>query len=583
MTLPADSQGVPRTPAQHDPRSPEVLPAAGEGSRWPVAVLVLLALLQLGLVFRVNFNWDEFAYLGRIYEYLRDEPTSTWQRFHVHLFGWLTRIPGDEISQLIAGRLASFAAEVATLALAYRLGRRFLSRRHAAFGVAAVLSSEYVLRHGFSFRPDPFCLALFLAAANLLLAERRLGLAAALAGAAGALALMLTLKSIFLLAALVGLIATRWIRRPRVEARRALAFLLSALVVGTALYLYHRASLPPASTDPMVHSDLPGTANAMLLPEHLFPRWQYLAASLQQSMLVWIAVLAGLAMAIFGWRRGREEALLLPLAFPLATLVFYRNAWPYYYALVLVPLAGFAGLSLARLKAWVGSSRLRALRVLPGVLWCGIAITYSTHFLGHVADETLAQRQLVQAVHHLFPEPVRYLDRCSMIGSFPKVGFFMSTLGVQRYWELRRPVMAELLRTKAPVFLLANSEGLELDVPEELARRSLFALRPEDRQVLRQNFVRHWGSLWLAGKTLRLDATGATDFEILVGGPYTVEAAAPMRVDEQLVGPGAVVKLVPGSHCADQGRCGEVVILRWGDHLPRPAQPPVRQPLFTLF
>ena len=582
MTLPDDSQGSSRTPARPDLGSPETL-RTDRPSHWPVAVLVLLGLLQFGLVFRVNFNWDEFAYLARIYEYLRHEPTSIWQRFHVHLFAWLTRVPGDEISRLIAGRFASFAAEVVALALAYRLGRRFLARRHAAFGVAAVLSSEYVLRHGFSFRPDPFCLALFLAAVHLLLTDRRRGLAAMLAGAAGALALLLTLKSIFLLVALVGLIAARGIRRPRVEARRALAFVFSGLVVGAALYLYHRASLPLSPTAPRVHADLPGIANAMLLPDHLFPRWQYLAESLRQSFLVWIAVLAGLVMAIAAWRQGREEALLLPLAFPLATLVFYRNAWPYYYAFVLVPLAGFAGLSLARLEAWVGRGRLRALRLLPRVLWCGVAITYSTHYLSHVADETLAQRQLVQVVHHLFPEPVRYLDRCSMIGSFPKVGFFMSTLGVQKYWELGRPVMVELLRTEAPVFLLANSEGLELDLPEEVARRSLFALRPEDRQMLRQNFVRHWGALWITGKTLRLDETGSTDFEILVGGPYTVESAAPLRVDGNLVEPAAVVQLATGPHRADQGRHEEVVILRWGNHLPRPAQPPVRQPLFTLF
>lgn len=77
-----------------------------------------------------------------------------------------------------------------------------------------------------------------------------------------------------------------------------------------------------------------------------------------------------------------------------------------------------------------------------------------------------------------------------MISSFPKVGFFMSTSGIEDYLQSGRPVMRDLPRERRPLFLIADVSSLQLQRTRPSKRHSLMA---DDIEVLRNNFIPQWG------------------------------------------------------------------------------------------
>ena len=58
--------------------------------------------------------------------------------------------------------------------------------------------------------------------------------------------------------------------------------------------------------------------------------------------------------------------------------------------------------------------------------------------------------QLAREVQRIFPEPVGYIDRSGMLPSYPKVGFLMSTWGVEGVVARGKPTLAPLIRRRQP-------------------------------------------------------------------------------------------------------------------------------------
>jgi len=193
---------------------------------------------------------------------------------------------------------------------------------------------------------------------------------------------------------------------------------------------------------------------------------------------------------------------------------------------------------------------------------------------------------VLEVVHRLFPEPVGYVDRCAMVSTFPHAGFFMSTWGMEGYHARGRPVFAEILRRDQPVFIVANNTQLNIALPDDLRRRYIppaYDLLAEDLALLRDNYVHHWGPLYVAGKRVEIEsAAEPAGFEVSIAGIYTLEAAEAVRIDGEPVAPGEAVMLTQGMHQLAADAPGGYV-LRWGDNLPLPDQLPPRKALFTGF
>lgn len=531
------------------------------------------------LISSVNVNWDEFQFLSRVHEFQRGELATAFQTFHVHVFQWLVGVPGTEVDQIVAGRHVVYVLRLASVILVFLLGSRLASRSGALVAVLGTLTFSYLVRHGEAFRADPVIAFLILLAATLLVWKMDSVTAVLVAGVAVALAASISIKTALFGPTLLCVLALMcWsveadTRRRRV--RHAFAFAITAAFAYGILYVTH-AAVSSASSGEVLHraaltgSGMLGNAQTGILMRTLRWDWPF-----------WILCAAGVGVAIFDVFRDRDNSrrrvralLLLSLLLPLISLDLYRNTFQYFYAMI-VPVAALAvAYAIARVEH-VAGPRWHAAVVLVPALALSARGAEALRAVG--SDENEAQRAILTAVHTIFPEPVPYLDRCGMVSSFPSANIFMSTYVTRAYRRRGVPVMPEIVASRQPKFLLANVMGLELDRPWAAMMASGHRLLREDFEFLQNNFVHHWGPIWVPGKRMTLRDGVPARVSIVVGGTYTVESAASVSIDGTSYAPGAVVQLPAATHVV-RGR--GTLTLRSGARLSYPAVTLPVQPLF---
>jgi hypothetical protein len=175
-------------------------------------------------------------------------------------------------------------------------------------------------------------------------------------------------------------------------------------------------------------------------------------------------------------------------------------------------------------------------------------------------------------VRTIFPQPAAYVDGFGVLANYPRAGFFQSSWGVENYRNAGQPVFEALVARHQPAFLLADSPSLygALVPGVEVDHDRTFL--PEDARFLQDNYIRHWGMLFVAGK--RLQPAAGASFEIAVAGAYRLEADAPLLIDGTSLAPGDTVTLGTGAHNVDFGAAGGTAILRWAQASSVPALPP---------
>ena len=539
------------------------------------AIIICLA-LQLWLALVMEVNWDEFYYLSQIYEYERGELTKALQTVHVHFLGWLTGIRGGEIRQIEVGRLFMLLCEAGTCITIYLLARTFFSHTASCLAVLAYVSAGFTIIHGASFRTDPLA-AMLIMSALVSTARAPLGFGSSFGAAlAAALAAMVTVKVVFYAPAFLAISAWRWrtAEDPRRYSRWMVLTAVTAVMIAAALYLIHLLSLPGGATAASNEMIL-GSARTTIFEAGFAPRvheiiqWA-LFSPFHAPILLFAAcrVVVGLA---------REEGqprivcwVVVSCAAPLLSLLFYRNAFPYFFAFVLPPAM--------LLVAWI-SDRVPLLKKYAIVLALGLtapAIVIAVYWSGR---DHRAQEQLIAVVHEMFPKPVPYIDRNSMISSFPKRGFFMSTWGMLNY-QRNQPLFARVLEGDIVPLLILNSPTLENAVGLRAAIDPSRSLSEQDREILRRNFIPHWGPIWVAGQRVEVTPAGQS-LEIKIPGTYTIELAA-VEIDGRHLAQGDTATLSRGTHSL-RSDIRAIVTLRWGDHLPRPAELPIDAPIYRGF
>jgi hypothetical protein len=177
---------------------------------------------------------------------------------------------------------------------------------------------------------------------------------------------------------------------------------------------------------------------------------------------------------------------------------------------------------------------------------------------------------------------VLYLDPSSMIASFPQVGFFMSSWGMEVYLERGKPILRQAIERRQPPLLLANHPLLDVEQVVYPALEYRQRLLAPDRDALVQAYIHHWGPIYVAGRRIRGgEGGGPQRFDLLIAGRYTLEARDPVRIDGRVIQPGQAVDLARGAHSVAGISGAEPVTLRWGEALYRPDEPPPEQ-LFYL-
>ncbi len=540
---------------------------------WGVALLACVIILaaKMLLVTRININWDEFYYLSLIYALLRQEHIGAFQTAYTHLFTWVPRLGGDEVTQIVTARTLMVMLLVVTVFLIARLASRFVPARLVWSAPLAFLAMMATIQHGGSFRADSLLAPLSLAVILCWTSPTKSRRQAIGAGVWFGLALVVTAKAVLLLPVLCAFEVARAASGPGsakhclVQSARRLALfgVVAALLTGALMYL-HDLALP--TTGPVTGQTLTSRTFRPLLDVTFLPRWDYLAESFQVDAATWIVIAAGLVFAVL-----RRRWAAVACASSLLPLLFYRNSFPYYYPVILAPVCVLASVAIEELERIATRGRdsappywLPAAACIPLVLQAGVNLSWN------LVDAVARERAVVAAVHQIFPQPVPYIDHSGMIASFRKVNFFMSTWGVSLYRERGISFMREALARDRPPLLLANREELE---PGSAAFGMLL---PEDQQLIRRFYLPYWGPIRVAGAQAMVPAHDTVQVALPFPGRYRLESAVALQVNGVKRAPQEEVEITGISAALSAPAANESVLARlvWAAAEPPPVEAP---------
>jgi hypothetical protein len=544
------------------------------------AIILALALKFL-LAFRINIHWDEFYFLSLVHDYLRGELAGRLQTFHVHFFSWLPIVGTGEINQIIAGRLTMVLCAIVSTLLVYGIARRFVSRGGALFGVFGYLSVTVIVMHGASFRADPIAIFLVLLSIYLTLCRPGGVVGAALAGAVMAIAMLVTIKTIFYFVAIGAAI---WWLAPnfRNRVRLAVPFAVVLGLVFWAGYLWH-ASVLAAPEAGAATGFMGRTASKMFIEDGLFPRWRELLIVVLLNPLFWFMTVEGAVLA-WSWTRGRTDHdrrdgwLVLALALPILTPVFYRNAFAYFYVFILPAASILVAISYDRhLQKWVDE---RAVKQIPFVLLLIAAqcIFFLANYGQRLPNRITPERTTLGAIHAVFPNPVPYIGGYGIAATMPRVNFFMSSWGIDNYRRAGRPIFAGLVAKTQPPLLVADSPSLYAAMLPDITVADEYTLLPADIRFLKENYLQYWGMLFVAGKRLQASSADNVAFDMAISGDYRLDSEAAVMIDGALRQPGDIISLAAGPHRFEAGSARGEVFLRWAK-----APPPLESEPVSFF
>ena len=413
------------------------------------------------------------------------------------------------------------------------------------------------------------------------------------AGTLFGIAGMVTIKAaVFFPSFLLILALPVFLKERRTEAVWRLALGLGAAFSAfAALYWFHDLSLP---VKPVLDASNAATISfaKTLRDAGFFPQFPTFLTSLLIDFTVWAFIVAGGILTVmrvgttqgvdrFGWL---EIAIL---AAPIGALLVYRNSFPYFYGFLLAPVVVLAApvwqkLGTFRGENWFGLAGPNIKRLAVLILLFNL---FTQSILSPLSKPAEHQRQVLNAIHQAFPEPVPYFDRGSIVPPFPQAGIFMSTWGMDLYRAAGNRVFSRAIAEKGPPLLIADHPLLDLQhkvYPTGTHYGHL--LFPEDRAALEAAYVHHWGPIYVAGTQIVLeDPAYPRIATIAVTGTYTLETDRPVMIDERLVQPGESLTLSRGSHKIISKEVPLPVTLRWGKGLHRPYEPAPDLPLFLGF
>lgn len=516
-------------------------------------MLAFVILLQIELVFSKSVNWDEFFHFSQIHQHLLGRPAPWLQAPFVALFSWVPSLPGDNIDHIQLIRFLTLPFEVVAIAAIAGIVRYFSNRETAVLCGLLYATGGYVFLHAFALRADMIAAALLMVALWMGMCRPLRSVEIAAIILLVGLAFVSTIKTVLYMPAFLGVALYR-LERPGHRWALAGAAMLSVLAGATLLW-----STPYLPTSGLfgVARDIGELGRASIdrmFSGGIFPQSAWLVRQIVFSPLLSIAILGATLYACWPGRGLMERIVALSFLAPLATVAIYRNAFPYHFAFILPPAVVAAWPAVDRLRRRYGAITV-ALFPLAGAL-----------LLSFIEDrEVLPRQRVIQTgIHMIFPEPVTYIDNSGMVGDFPRaINHFASGWGLDIYFRAGEPLYKQAIETERVPLLLANNVVLQ----QVFGDADHGALLPDDEKILRENYVRHWGAVFVAGKTIPAGSQPVA-FDVAIPGTYMIEGGA-VVVNGTYYPVGSVIALRRGLHHASGTRAAAVT-LRWGEKLPRP-------------
>ncbi|MFZ3581678.1 glycosyltransferase family 39 protein [Loktanella sp. DJP18] len=510
--------------------------SAARPNRLLTALVLAVGSAQFVLIFRFEVNWDEFLNLSMLYEHQRGELREILQTAFIHLFHWVPLLSQNEVTQVIAARclVAGFAL-VTSLAI-WATARHLTNHDGGKIAVFAYWSVSYVMQHGLALRTDTLAAAPIMVALWLTVTRWQDMRAILGAGLLLGLASALTIKAVFFMPMLlIVALVQMW---GRIPVTQILCWVLLAGLAATCAFLaiigLHSLTFNGFDS-PLAFLDRTKDATLQARDYSIFR--SYALYGVFHNPLFFVLLFIGVIRALeqlatpAARRMGLVSlALLVPLFVPLV----YRDMYPYFYALLLPPVAVATAYGLNTFQRF---SHVTVAVLVAFWVWnLGNALYQSN---GH-------QARILDVVHQSFAPESTYLDGRSMVSSYAKRGLFMSTWGMTDYRAQGRAIYTDLLRRETPVFLLVNAAALYFDrFNPEAVEAHPHGLLAEDFTVLHDSFVPFWGPIRVPGRVVdpEMDA-----IEIFTPGLYANRGPGILTIDEMTLDPGAEAMLDAGHY-----------------------------------
>ena len=521
-------------------------------------VVAIVAVARLDLILRHELNWDEFLNLSMAYSHSRGELTEVLQTSFVHLLGWVSYVSPNEADQVIAARLFMLLFVILSSVAIFGITSRFADRFGGLVAVLAWNGFTFTMLHGSALRTDTMSATAMLSAIWVALARRpTIGSSLAI-GALTGVGAALTIKVMFYVPTLGSLLLIRLMDKQGRARNLGFMLLSAAAAIGSliAILALHSTTFPSLAS-PLAF--VARTSGATMFSGDYSSLFSYLPASIIRNAGFWLFTCAGTIGACQLARHPdtrRQGLELLSFALPLMAFGIYRDVFPYFFPFILAPVAVLAGYGAAQAPSLIRAAGLALL-----------AASALSAYLQGLLNRNVHQRVVLAQIHRLFPSPVPYIDHTSMVASYPKQGIFMSVWGMTDYRRQGRPIMKEILTRQQPKFILVTRRLLDVENIDPVAsQRSRLGLLGEDVEVLKENYVRYWGPIYLPG--LRMHESGVTSVHI--PGPYRLEMGSSVELAGRRIERGRVVRLGAGNY---PFRAEEPVLLRWAAP-PPPSSPP---------
>jgi len=539
------------------------------------AYVILLILLSLHflMVLKFEVNWDEFFRLGRIYEWKAESLTAIFESNYIHVFTWLEHVHKNEVYQVIAARGVMYVLLLYIARISFLILNHFFNRTTAAITLISFLSFSFVFRHATSFRIDPPIISLLMTVIWLIAPAGRKRRHFVVAGLCLGLAGSISIKSIFYVPTIAAILLIHWWQSGwKVSSffNGLLVGLTSLIGFATLIYL-HSLSL---STADSALGFISYASNAAILEYGFFPQKGTIFISIDQNPIYWCLLLIGLCFAIYHIFRGqnRIRALIcLSGILPMLSLAIYVHTYIYFYTYLLA-----AGSLIVAYGVYEITKRYPiAAHLIPLALMANAVPV----FILSLKQTKSYQVQVNDVIHTMFPNPVNYIDRTSQISSFPKQGLFMTVVQMNEYKMRGMPVMKEVFESSAPEFVLANIASLKLDTVRDTqpSRR----LMREDEDILVDNFIHHWGPIYVPGKSIHLGPE-AQQIRIEIAGTYTIESKEEISIKGVTYQPHSSLHLNK-EILSIASQTPQNIQLRWGQNLYKPEFEPLGKTVFRGF
>ncbi len=532
-----------------------------------------------------NINWDEFHYLAEIYKFKNGEITSALQTIHVRFFGWLHLVSDNEVDQIIAARVVMLIFHLGVGACIYQISNSVTNRPSATAATCAYFICSFSITSGASFRYDPTAAFLIMAALVTGFRKRLSAKHILLISLTTSLALLVTLKSIFFVPTiLLSILFKRKNKLFNIKDAQNTVLVILAIPIIVFLGAYLHGIGMVSTREPAVLAE--AAAKKTLMHAQFFPRLNTFLFFIESNLPVFFLFLLGIYSFLKKYNGDFPKLSICGLLLPLTCLLVYRNAYAYFYPFLVAPAMIFVAFGWNRLVEIFNRVKWLSNPTHIGIL----ILTIQLLIFGVLAPSKNVtandQKKLLAEIHKIFPEPVTYIDRCSMLSTHSKVGFFMSTWGESNYNDRGLPIFDDIIESEQPKFLLANKISLDIDSFENLEyKNNTFQWLDADKAALAQNFVHHWGPLYVAGKAI-VTKPGQTEHNFLVKipGTYTLEINRPVKItiNGEAYKAGDVLELNIGEHVLKSPESLQVV-LRWGEHLPVPTVAYELNSIFTGF